>query len=86
MLTSQNKDGPPVLGPLQQGNSFMGTSSLMKMLTAKGLVLGLRSEDLHPHIAKLRSVCKSCVGRPYYDIDVIRLRAFPLSLTGEAAI
>ena len=29
---------------------------------------------------------KSCVGRPDLDLDVIGLRLFPLSLTGEAAI
>ena len=32
------------------------------------------------------AVCKSCVGRPYFDLDVIGLRVFPLSLTGEAAM
>ena len=31
-------------------------------------------------------MCKSCVGRPDLDLDVIGLRVFPLSLTGEAAI
>ncbi|XP_069148170.1 uncharacterized protein [Solanum lycopersicum] len=31
-------------------------------------------------------MCKSCVGRPDLDLDVIGHRMFPLSLTGEAAI
>lgn len=31
-------------------------------------------------------MCKSFVGRPDLDLDVIGLRVFPLSLTGEAAI
>ena len=31
-------------------------------------------------------MCKSCVGRPNLDLDVIDLNVFPLSLTGEAAI
>ena len=31
-------------------------------------------------------MCKSCVGRPDLDLDVIGLTVFPLSLTGEAAI
>ena len=31
-------------------------------------------------------MCKSCVGRPYFDLDVIGLSVLPLSLTGEAAI
>ena len=58
----------------------------MQMLTARGFFSGLPSEDLHAHIAKVRAVCKSCVGRPYFDLDVIGLSVFPLSLTGEAAM
>ena len=37
----------------------MVTSSLMQMLTARGLFSGLSSEDPHAHIAKVRAVCKS---------------------------
>ena len=58
----------------------------MQMLTARGLFSGLASEDPHAHIAKVRAVCKNCVGRPDLDLDVIGLGVFPLSLTGEAAI
>ena len=64
----------------------MVTSSLMQMLTARGLFSGLPSEDPHAHIAKVRVVCKGCVGRPDLDLDVIGLRVFPLSLTGEVAM
>ena len=64
----------------------MATSSLMQMLTARGFFLGLPSEDQHAHIAKVRVVCKICVGRPDLDLDVIGLRVFPLLLMGEAAI
>jgi len=56
------------------------------MLTERGLFSGMASEDPHGHMAKLRSVCKSCVGRPELDMDVIGLRVFPLSLTGDAAV
>ena len=56
----------------------MITSSLMQMLTARGLFSGLPFEDPHAHIAKVKAVCKSCVGRPDLDIDVIGLRVFPL--------
>ena len=31
-------------------------------------------------------MCKSCVGRPDFDLDVIGLRVFPLSLTREATM
>ncbi|XP_049355216.1 uncharacterized protein LOC125819833 [Solanum verrucosum] len=37
-------------------------------------------------MAKLSSVCKSCVGRPELDMDVIGLTVFPLSLTDDADV
>ena len=64
----------------------MVTSSLMQMLTARGLFSGLPFKDPHAHIAKVIAVCKSCVKRRDLDLDVIGLSVFPLSLTGEAAI
>ena len=64
----------------------MVTSSLIQMLTTRGLFSRLTSEDPHAHIAKVRAVCKSCVEWPDLDLNVIGLRVFPLSLTGEAAI
>ena len=81
-----DSDGPLVLPPLPIGHTFVVTSSLMQMLTTRGLFSALPSEDPHAHIAKVRAVCKSCVGRPDLDLDVIGLRVFPFSLTGEAAI
>ena len=44
-------DGPLVLPPLPTGHTFDVTSSLMQMLTARGLFLGLPSENPHAHIA-----------------------------------
>ena len=58
----------------------------MQMLTSRGLFSGLSSDDPHAHITEVRAVCKSFVGRPDLDLDVIGLRLFPLSLTGEAVI
>ena len=52
-------DGPFVLPPLPQGYTFVITSSLMQMLTARGLFSELPSEDPHDHIAKVRVVCKN---------------------------
>ena len=59
----------------------MVTSSLMQMLTARGLFSRLPSVDPHAHIAKVKAVCKSCVGRPDLNFDVIGLKVFPPSLT-----
>ena len=81
-----DSDGPLVLPPLPTGHNFVLTSSMMQMLTARGLISGLPSKDPHAHIAKVSTVCKSCVGRPDLDLDVIGLRVFPLSQTGEVAI
>ena len=47
--------GPLVLPPLPTGNTFVVTSSLMHMLTARGLFSGLPSEDSHAHIDKVRA-------------------------------
>ena len=79
-------DGPLVLPPLSHGLTFVVTSSLMQMLTARGLFLGLPLEYPHAHLANLRAVCKSCVGRPDLDMNVIGFQVFPLSLVREAAI
>ena len=59
-----DSDGPLLLPPLPIGHTFVVTSSLMQMLTARGLFSGLPSEDPHVHIATVKAVCKSCVGRP----------------------
>ena len=58
----------------------------MHMLTARGFFAGLPSEDPHAHIAKLRSLWKSCVGRLDMDNNIIGLRVFPLSLTRDVVI
>ena len=52
----------------------------MLILTVGGLFSGLPVGDPHDHIAKLRYVYKSCVGRTDMDMNVIGLRVFPLSL------
>ena len=64
----------------------MVISSLMQMLTARGLFSRLPSTVPHMHIAKVREVCKISLGRPNSELDVKGLRLFLLALTGEAAI
>ena len=81
-----DSEGPLFLPPLPRGHTFVETSSLMQMLTARGLFFGIPSEDPHAHITKVRSVCTSCVGKPDLNMDVIGLRVSPLSLTGEFVI
>ena len=74
-----DSDGPLVLPLLPPGHTFVVTIFLMQMLIARGLFSRLVSEDTYAHIAKVRSMCKSCVGRPDLDLDVIGLRVFPLT-------
>ena len=45
-----DSDGPLVLPPLPTGHTFVVTSSLMQMLTARGLFPGLPYEDPHAHV------------------------------------
>ena len=54
-----DSDGPLVLPPLPTCHTFVVTSSLMQMLTARGLFSGLPSEDPHAHIAKVRACVKA---------------------------
>ena len=70
----EDYDGLLVLPPLPPGHTFVLTSILMQMLTARGLFSGLPFEDPHAHISKVRAMCKSCVGRLDLDLDVIGLR------------
>ena len=66
-----NSDGTLFLTPLPHGHTFVVTSSLMQMLTARGLFSGLPFEDTHVPIAKLKLVCKHRVGRTDLDMHVI---------------
>ena len=61
---------PLVLPPPLHGHTLVVTCSLMKILTARGFS-GLPFEDPHAHITKVMLVCKSCVGRSYFNMDVI---------------
>lgn len=58
----------------------------MQMLTTRVLFGGITSENLHGHMDKLRSVCKSCVRRPELNMDVIGLRVLHLSLIRDDAV
>lgn len=49
-------DGPLVIIPLQPVQIFLVMTGLTYMLTVKGLFSGLRSENPHAHIEKVRYV------------------------------
>ena len=53
-----DSDGPLILPPLPTGHTFVVNSSLMQMLTARGLFSRLPYEDPHAHIAKVRQCVK----------------------------
>ena len=49
-----DSDGPLVLPTIPQRHTSVVTSSLMQMLTVRGLFSGVPFENPHAHIAKLR--------------------------------
>ena len=67
-----HSDGPLVFPPLPHGHTFVVTSSLMQMLTARGLFSRIPSKDTHAHIAKVRSVCKSCAVGPMFNLKIVK--------------
>ncbi len=81
-FNTAKSEGPIVLPPLPLGHTFVVTRSLMHMPTMRGLFSTSASEDPHGHMTKLKSVCKSCVGRPELDMDIIGLRVLLVSLIG----
>ena len=72
-LNITDSNGPLVLPYGPPGHIFVVMHSLIKMLTARVLGSGLASKDEHAHIVKLRFVCKSCVGRPDLDMNILRV-------------
>ena len=64
VMNHRSHDGPSCrfvmkIREVAPDHTFVVTSSLMQMLTARGLFLGLPSKDPHAHIAKVRVVCES---------------------------
>lgn len=51
----------------------------------RGLFAWLALEYPHSQITKIRVVCNSFVGQLDWDIDVIVLTVFPLSLTDDVS-
>lgn len=62
-------------------------NSIFKLiLIVISLFIRLPTDDPRAHIAKLNYVCKSCIGRQDWVMNVIGVRVFPLSLTGDSSI
>lgn len=58
----------------------------MWMLTTRVLFAGLAPDNPHAYLGKLMVVWKSFVRQPDWEMDVIALRVFPPSMTGEVMI
>ena len=58
----------------------------MQILTMVGSFVGLPVDDQHSHLDRHNFDCKSCKGRPGWDINVIRPRVFTMSLTGDSIV
>lgn len=56
------------------------------MLNASGLFVELELDETHAHIAKLKGVWKICVGRPNWEMDIIRLQVFSISLNDNVSV
>ncbi|PHT51635.1 Pentatricopeptide repeat-containing protein [Capsicum baccatum] len=71
---------PPPLAP---GSKCNITSTMIQLLQLKGLFCGLAGDDPNMHLINFISTCKS-FDNPGVGQNTIRLRLFPLSLSGEA--
>ncbi|PHT55240.1 Cyclin-dependent kinase G-1 [Capsicum baccatum] len=84
-LVSINNSGAIIPPPLASGAKFNITSTMIQLLQLKGLFGGLTGDDPNMHLINFISICKS-FDNPGVGQNAIRLRLFPLSLSGEATL
>ncbi|PHT34311.1 hypothetical protein CQW23_26111 [Capsicum baccatum] len=85
----ENLDGDGATGaiippPLAPGAKFNITSTMIQLLQLEGLFGGLAGGDSNMHLINFISTCMA-FDNPGVGQNAIRLRLFPLSLSGEAS-
>ncbi|KAH0712190.1 hypothetical protein KY289_008149 [Solanum tuberosum] len=82
-LDGAGATGAIVLPALPPGVKFTITSTMIQLLNLKGMFRGAAGVDANQHLMNFVAICNS-QKIPRVNQTTMRLRLFPLSLTGEA--
>ncbi|KAK4707280.1 hypothetical protein R3W88_033127 [Solanum pinnatisectum] len=81
-LDGAGATGAIVLPSLPRGVKFTITNTMIQLLNLKGMFKGVAGDDANQHLMNFMAICKSQI--PGINQTAMRLKLFPLSLTGEA--